>query len=182
MEARRALRRGETTPSAGGEEEGAAATRVHLEEEQSSAETAAPHDVPMEDEVAVPPGLQLEAETPTEDWTAAQGIANSSQILRGGLDDMDGDGITRLLVRLVSLSKSDTRHAGMQVVVLDSKQSKSFSLTDLLYSMMLVCMFSFLLCKVHPPPTYHYEADTCTGSSQSNSYTKGIAKSPRSAK
>jgi ATP-dependent metalloprotease len=60
------------------------------------------------------------------------------------LDDLDGEGITRLLVRLVSLSKNDTQHAGMQVVVLDSKQGKSFSLTDLLYSMMLVCVFSFL--------------------------------------
>ena len=66
-------------------------TEVHLDEEQSGAETAAPRDVPMEEEVFVPPGQALAAEPPPEDWTAAQVIAHSSQLLRGGLDDMDGD-------------------------------------------------------------------------------------------
>ena len=45
----------------------------------------------MEEEPIAPPERAPADELPPEDWTAGLVIANSSRLMRDGLDDEDGD-------------------------------------------------------------------------------------------
>ena len=91
MVSRRALRRGDASLPVS---EAAESITAHGEDGasvQGSPDTSAPQDVPMEEEPASQPRLQVAPDIPMEERSAEQVIANSSLILRGGLDDEEGD-------------------------------------------------------------------------------------------
>ena len=91
MAARRATRPGEAPLPTGGEEDRSPAPEAEQEGALGQPEDGASLDVPMEEAPVVRPGPLAVPDIPMEDWSAEQVVANSSQLLRGGLDDEEGD-------------------------------------------------------------------------------------------
>ena len=91
MAARRAIRRGEAPLPTDSEADRSPAPEAEREGALSQPGDGASLDVPMEEAPVARPGQQAAPDIPMEDWSAEQVIANSSQLLRGGLDDEEGD-------------------------------------------------------------------------------------------
>ena len=89
MASRRALRRGEVPLLVSEAAESITADGEDGASAQDLPDISAPQDVPMEEEPASQPRQQLAPDSHMEEWSAEQVIANSSWILRGGLDDED---------------------------------------------------------------------------------------------
>ena len=88
MASRRALRRGELVLSADEATESISANEEDGASAPDPLDDSAAQDVPMEEE---PVSQQAAPDIPMEEWSAEQVIANGSLILRGGLDDEEGD-------------------------------------------------------------------------------------------